>query len=71
MTTKELSDLAENFYLGKINADEVIAKIDYYSDFASLKSILAKRMIATAEALCKVLDNAASKAEGKKVDPKI
>lgn len=59
LTDSELSDLAEQFYLGKISANHVVSIASNYADFKRLKTILKQRMNATAKALCKVLDDAA------------
>lgn len=63
LTNRELSDLAEQFYLGEVSAEQVVSIASRYSDFRRLKEILTERMEATAKALCKVLDDAAFRAE--------
>lgn len=62
-TNSDLSQIAEMFYLGKLNAKQVASIIVRYSDHVKLKDIIQKRMKATADALCKLLDEAAFDAE--------
>lgn len=52
----ELFNLAEKFYLGKINQMQVLSNIDKTEELQRFKLILTNGMAATAKALCDSLD---------------